>query len=77
MKNFSLIFCQSETGDVCDTNLDIFTGKGEIYHYFATYEEALKYGNKIMSMNRDLEFMIYDAGKNLLLAQTREDMRKK
>ena len=77
MKKFSLIFCQTETGDICDTKLDIFTGQGEIYHYFETYEEALKFGNKTMAMNRDLEFMIYDADKNLLLAQTREDMRKR
>lgn len=76
MKAFSVMFCQYETGEVCDTKLDIFTGKGEIYHYFDTYEEALKYGNKIMSANRDLEFMVYDAQKNIIFYQNPEDRKK-
>jgi hypothetical protein len=69
---FKILFAELTTGHVFRTDLEKYNGEGETFTYFASFDNALSYGDTILSKRPDLEYVIYSLDKPILYKSINE-----
>ncbi len=71
-KPFKILFAELTTGHVFGTDLEKLNGEGEMFTYFASFDNAATYGDTILSKRPDLEYVIYSLDKPILYKSINE-----